>query len=68
MSELRTRGARLGALATTVALALAPLAANADSYDYAGRPFPLWVFLVPVAGLFALVAALIAKGAVERPR
>jgi hypothetical protein len=66
MSRLRAQSARLGALATTVVVALAPLAANADGYDYAGRPFPLWVFLVPVAGLFALVAALIAKGAVER--
>ncbi len=60
--------ARLVAFATTAALALAPLAALADGYDYAGRPFPLWVFLVPGAGILALVAALIAKGAVERPR
>jgi hypothetical protein len=60
--------ARLAAFATTATLALAPLAALADGYDYAGRPFPLWVFLVPGAGILALVAALIAKGAVERGR
>jgi hypothetical protein len=68
MLGLQSATARAVAAATTAVLALAPLAAFADGYDYAGRPFPLWVFLIPGAGLLALVAALIAKGAVERGR
>ncbi len=72
MLRLQTGGARatarLVAFAATATVALAPLAAFADGYDYAGRPFPLWVFLVPGAGIIALAAAFIAKGAVERGR
>jgi hypothetical protein len=59
--------ARLVAFATTTVVALAPLAAFAD-YDSVGKPFPLWVFLIPGAGIIALAAALVAKGAVERGR
>jgi hypothetical protein len=68
MFRLQTATARVVASATTAGLALVPLAAFADGYDSVGRPFPLWVFLIPVAGVLALVTALIAKGAVERGR
>ncbi len=52
---------------TTMVLATLPVAAFAQTADdYAGRPFPLWVFLVPIAGIIALIAAYGAKAAVEK--
>jgi hypothetical protein len=58
---------RLGAFVTTAALALVPLAASAQSMDdTVGKPFPLWIFLLAIAGVIALVAAYAAKGAVEK--
>jgi hypothetical protein len=55
--------------AVTMLFATLPVAAFAQTADdYAGRPFPLWVFLVPIAGIIALIAAYGAKSAVEKRR
>jgi hypothetical protein len=62
---------KLPVVAATILLATLPIAAFAQSAaadDYAGRPFPLWVFLVPIAGIIALIAAYGAKAAVEKRR
>ncbi len=58
---------RSGAIVTTAALSLLPLAASAQSMDdTVGKPFPLWFFLLVIAGVIALVAAYAAKGAIEK--
>jgi len=58
---------KLQVVAATMLLAILPIAAFAETADdYAGRPFPLWVFLVPIAGIISLIAAYGAKAAVEK--
>jgi hypothetical protein len=49
------------------ALAAVPLAASAQATtDYVGRPFALWFFLLIGAGILAVIAAYMAKAAVEK--
>jgi len=58
---------KLQVFAATLSIATLPIAAFAQTADdYAGRPFPLWVFLVPIAGIISLIAAYGAKAAVEK--
>jgi hypothetical protein len=59
----------LHVFAATMFIAAMPVAVFAQTADdYAGRPFPLWVFLVPIAGIICLIAAYGAKSAVEKRR
>jgi hypothetical protein len=62
--------ARLGALAIMAVSAALPAAALAQSLsgdDIVGKPFALWIFLVPIAGIIALLGCYAAKGSIEKP-